>query len=82
MFLKGQYQYLKTGIFAGKIVAVMNGWLVVFPVSVAILRNVAVDATEMGNSMVTCAACLSVQMETDCWKCDVNCHVMSGPSGM
>ena len=39
-------------------------------------------AAETGNSLVTCAACQTLQAQIDDWSCDINCQVANGNNGM
>ena len=39
-------------------------------------------AGETGNSLVTCAACQTLQTQIDDWSCDINCRVANGNNGM
>ena len=34
-----------------------------------------------GNSLVTCAACQTAQVNFDSWDCNVNCDVISSDNG-
>ena len=43
---------------------------------ISVIRN-----EETGNSLVNCAACLSVQTQVDNWSCDVNCKVVNSENG-
>ena len=40
-----------------------------------------IRSEETGNSLVNCAACLSVQTQVDNWSCDVNCKVVNSQNG-
>ena len=48
------------------------------------VNDFGATVAEIGSSssVVNCAACRSVHMEVDSLQCKVNCHVISGQSGM
>ena len=39
------------------------------------------QVSETGNSLVTCAACQTLQAQIDNWSCDINCRVANGNNG-
>ena len=50
--------------------------------ALAILRGMMqVQAAETGNSLVTCAACQTLQAQIDNWSCDINCRVANSNNG-
>ena len=45
------------------------------------LRIILAQGAETGNSLVTCAACQTLQAQIDNWSCDINCRVANGNNG-
>ena len=48
----------------------------------AFFPYVVVRGEETGNSLVTCAACQTLQAQIDNWSCDINCKVANGNNGI
>ena len=50
---------------------------------ILILQSFVINvlSVETGNSLVTCAACQSLQAQINNWSCDINCQVVKGSSG-